>query len=328
MGIFDALTTSVAGLQAQAFALQNISGNIANSQTTGYKETNTSFQDLVSAASAQQTTSSGVIASSVATNSVQGTIQSTTVSTDMAINGSGYFVVAQPTGTADNQPQFSGVDYYTRAGDFELNSGGYLVNGSGYYLMGVPINSSTGNPVGSSPQVLQFSNDFVPAQQTTAFTYQANLPTSPTGGMLVSADYAANPLAGAPAAAQITGTGATLSPDAVATGTGSAGSLTAGTTLASLGIASGDTITINDGTHATVLVHVHRDRYRRRSGYRHQCGPYRRHSQRIREPQRQRAIWSSPAPPVPLRLRSAARRLRIPLSASAQEPTRSLRPTC
>ena len=45
MGIFDALNTSVAGLQAQSFALQNISGNIANSQTTGYKETNTSFED-------------------------------------------------------------------------------------------------------------------------------------------------------------------------------------------------------------------------------------------------------------------------------------------
>ena len=43
MGIFDALTTAVAGLQAQSFALQNISGNIANSQTTGYKETDTSF---------------------------------------------------------------------------------------------------------------------------------------------------------------------------------------------------------------------------------------------------------------------------------------------
>ena len=37
MGIFDALNTSVAGLQAQSFALQNISGNIANAQTTGYK---------------------------------------------------------------------------------------------------------------------------------------------------------------------------------------------------------------------------------------------------------------------------------------------------
>ena len=65
MGIFDALTTAVAGLQAQAFALQNISGNIANSQTTGYKETDTSFADLVSAATANQQTSSGVIASSV-----------------------------------------------------------------------------------------------------------------------------------------------------------------------------------------------------------------------------------------------------------------------
>ena len=52
MGIFDALTTAVAGLQAQSFALQNISGNIANSQTTGYKETDTSFEDLVSAAAA------------------------------------------------------------------------------------------------------------------------------------------------------------------------------------------------------------------------------------------------------------------------------------
>jgi flagellar hook protein FlgE len=37
MGIFDALTTAVAGLQSQSFALQNISGNIANTQTVGYK---------------------------------------------------------------------------------------------------------------------------------------------------------------------------------------------------------------------------------------------------------------------------------------------------
>ena len=62
MGIFDALTTAVAGLQAQSFALQNISGNIANSQTTGYKETDTSFEDLVSAASQSQQTTDGVIA--------------------------------------------------------------------------------------------------------------------------------------------------------------------------------------------------------------------------------------------------------------------------
>ena len=249
MGIFDALTTSVAGLQAQSFALQNISGNIANSQTTGYKETNTSFEDMVSAASVAQTYANGVIANSVATNSVQGTIQSTQVSTDMAINGSGYFVVAQPTGSQDNQPVFSGVSDYTRAGDFQLNSGGYLVNGAGYYLMGIPINSATGNPIGSSPQVLQFNNDFVPAQATTAIQYQANLPSTPSSGMIVGTDFEANPLAGAPAAAVVTGTGATLQPDAIATLTGNV-NLTSATTLASLGISSGDQITINDGINA------------------------------------------------------------------------------
>ena len=141
MGIFDALTTAVAGLQAQSFALQNISGNIANSQTTGYKETDTSFQDLVSQAALNEQTAGGVIASSVATNTVQGSIQSTSVATDMAINGDGFFVVSQPTGLTDNQPTFSGVNDYTRAGDFQMNSAGYLVNGAGYYLMGIPVDA-------------------------------------------------------------------------------------------------------------------------------------------------------------------------------------------
>src|SRR5579871_6962435 len=83
MGIFDALTTAVAGLQAQSFALQLISGNVANSQTTGYKEKNASFADLVSQAVPSQQTANGVVASSRGTNTVQGSIQSTSVSTDM-----------------------------------------------------------------------------------------------------------------------------------------------------------------------------------------------------------------------------------------------------
>ena len=128
MGIFDALTTAVAGLQAQSFALQNISGNIANSQTTGYKEINTGFADLVSQAAPAQQNTNGVIASSVSTNTVQGTITSESVATDMAINGDGFFIVSKPTSFTDNQPVFTGVTDYTRAGDFQLNSGGYLVN--------------------------------------------------------------------------------------------------------------------------------------------------------------------------------------------------------
>src|SRR3984885_3749863 len=246
MGIFDALTTAVSGLQAQSFALQNISGNIANSQTTGYKETSTYFEDLVSAATLGTQTANGVTAGSRSTNTVQGTIQSTSVSTDMAINGNGWFVVAQPSGTSDNQPVFSGVNDYTRAGDFQLNSGGYLVNGAGYYLMGVPINSATGNPVGSSPQVLQFTNDFVPAQATTAITYQLNLPSTPKSGMLSGDDFEANPLAGAAPAATIDGSGAKLSPDAAATGTGT---VSFANSSAPLGLTAGQTITIDDGVN-------------------------------------------------------------------------------
>src|ERR1700689_5985974 len=47
MGIFDALTTAVSGLQSQSFALQNISGNIANASTVGYKGIDTAFEDLI-----------------------------------------------------------------------------------------------------------------------------------------------------------------------------------------------------------------------------------------------------------------------------------------
>jgi flagellar hook protein FlgE len=251
MGIFDALTTAVAGLQAQSFALQNISGNIANSQTTGFKETDTAFQDLVSQAAINEQTADGVTASSRSTNSVQGAISSTNVSTDMAVNGQGFFVVAKPVGFTDNQPTFSGIDNYTRAGDFQMNANGNLVNSAGYYLMGIPVDATTGNPLGSVPQVLQFNNNFIPAVETTSITYTANLPATPKSGLLVASGFEANPLAGAPVAAQITGTGATIKPDAPAAGTGTVSGLAGTTTLASLGLNVGDDITVSDGTNTT-----------------------------------------------------------------------------
>jgi flagellar hook protein FlgE len=264
MGLFDALTTAVGGLQAQSFALQNISGNIANSQTTGFKETDTSFDALVSLAAVGQQTSGSVLSESVATNTVQGSIQSTAVSTNMAINGDGWFVVSKPTSFADNQPVFSGVSDYTRRGDFQENQGGFLVNGAGYYLMGIPVSATTGNPLGSVPSVLQFSTNFVPAQPTTQIQYKANLASTPTtasssstipgSNLLNPIGFTANPLVGAPAAARIAGTGATLLPDAKAVGTGSV-LLPSGaaTTLASLGMTAGQTITVNDGTNTTTF---------------------------------------------------------------------------
>jgi flagellar hook protein FlgE len=84
---------------------------------------------------------------------------------------------------------FNGVTDYTRRGDFQLNANGNLVNGAGYYLLGVTVDPKTGNPIGNVPQVLQFQNNFIPAQATTKITYTANLPTRPS---TVASSTAAN----------------------------------------------------------------------------------------------------------------------------------------
>jgi flagellar hook protein FlgE len=184
----------VSGLQAQSFALQNISGNIANSQTIGYKETDTAFDALVSQAALNEQTAGGVFASSVATNSVQGTIQNETVPTDMAIDGNGYFVVTQAAGVSGTTPTFSGVNDYTRRGDFQMDANGYMVNGAGYYLMGIPLDPASGAATTSSPTVLQFGNNFLPAQATTNMTYAANLPSAPATGVLDTTGYSSTAL--------------------------------------------------------------------------------------------------------------------------------------
>src|ERR1700761_2425449 len=215
MGIFDALNTSVGGLAAQSFALQNISGNIANASTTGYKGIDTSFEDLIpDSTTPQRQVAGGVTAFAQQTITTQGTVSASTVATNMAINGDGFFSVQKPTSITDNVPVFGGVTDYTRRGDFQVNANGNLVNGAGYYLMGVDVDPKTGNPTGNVPHVLQFQNNFIPAQATTSITYAANLPTQPktpasttsaaatlagVGGLNPS-DFASNPLiAGSPA---------------------------------------------------------------------------------------------------------------------------------
>jgi len=208
MGIFDALTTAVSGLQSQSFALQNISGNIANASTVGYKGIDTAFEDLIpDSLNPQSQVAGGVKALAQQTITTQGTVSASTVATNIAINGDGFFDVQQPSGTTDCNPTFNGVTDYTRAGDFQVNAQGYLVNSAGYYLMGTAVDPKTGNPLGSVPTVLQFNNNFVPAQATTAIQYAANLPTvpvttaspnAPTGsitakGGLNPADFSQNP---------------------------------------------------------------------------------------------------------------------------------------
>jgi flagellar hook protein FlgE len=268
MGIFDALNTSVGGLRAQSFALQNISGNIANASTTGYKGIGTSFEDLVpDATTPNRQVAGGVDAFSQATITTQGTVSATTVSTNMAINGEGFFSVQKPTSITDNVPVFDGVTDYTRRGDFQVNANGNLVNGAGYYLMGVTVDAKTGNPTGNVPQVLQFQNNFIPAQATTAVTYAANLPTQPktpasssassgtitADGGINPSDFASNPLPiGSPAppvdasaAGVVVHNQVTPTPGLITASTALSG--TSGSDSLAAGFSPGDTITV-DGT--------------------------------------------------------------------------------
>ena len=119
MGIFGALNTAVTGMRAQSYALENVSGNIANSQTTAFKRMDTSFVDLIPDQVPSKQLAGSVSANSRATNTVQGDIQSNSIGTFMAINGDGFFVVGKPSSVVDNRPVFDGVERYTRRGDFQ-----------------------------------------------------------------------------------------------------------------------------------------------------------------------------------------------------------------
>jgi flagellar hook protein FlgE len=272
MGIFDALNTAVGGLQAQSFALQNISGNIANASTTGYKGIGTTFEDLIpDSTTPNKQVAGGVTAFAQATITTQGTVSGTTVGTNMAINGDGFFSVQKPTSVVDNSPVFNGVTDYTRRGDFQVNANGNLVNGAGYYLMGVAVDPKTGNPLGNVPTVLQFQNNFIPAQATTAIQYAANLPTQPqtqassaalagtitANGGLNPSDFASNPLPVGTAAPLVS---TTITGTVVNNQMGTPVPITANTALSgtapsdslAAGFAAGDAITV-DGTTITFV---------------------------------------------------------------------------
>ena len=179
MGIYGALSSAVTGLRAQAHALENISGNIANSQTTGYKRIETDFLDLIPDAPLKRQVPGAVLAQSRGTNEVQGDIKTVSNETFVALNSNGFFVVEPKIGQSDGNSVFAGTNFYTRRGDFEIDKDGMLVNGAGYYLKGLPIDTTTGNISGSVPEVIKLSNAFLPAQETNRINYQSNLPQLP-----------------------------------------------------------------------------------------------------------------------------------------------------
>ena len=178
MGIFGALTTAVTGMRAQSFALENISGNIANSQTTAFKRIDTSFQ--ISSRTSSPQAARRQRDRQFAHHQHGAGRRSERLGRHLHGDQRRRLLRrAEAASFTDNRPVFDGVDLYTRRGDFQLDKNGYLVNGAGYYLMGIPIDPTTGNLVGSVPQLLQFQNDFLPAQATTQIDYRANLASYP-----------------------------------------------------------------------------------------------------------------------------------------------------
>ena len=178
MSIFSALNTAVIGLQSQSFALEAISGNIANAQTVGYKRLDTSFEDLV-AVSAPRTQQSGSVAAfSRGTTSVAGSITSTGKPTHFALDGDGFVAVKQRTDSGGSTPSFSAQMQFTRRGDFEIDRDGYLVNGAGLVLAGYPVDPVTNSAKGSTPDVIKVAVGLSPARATSVLGYSANLPSS------------------------------------------------------------------------------------------------------------------------------------------------------
>lgn len=179
MGVFNALTTAVSGMQAQSYALENISGNIANSRTAGFKRVDTSFADLVPDAALNRQIAGSVSAYSRTTNTIQGDLAPTGIDTNVAINGDGYFVVDQRQSGVGANTQFTNQNLYTRRGDFDFDANGYLVNGAGYYLKGLKIDQVTGQLIGTQPEVLRITQEQYPAKATTSIEYRANIPSYP-----------------------------------------------------------------------------------------------------------------------------------------------------
>lgn len=198
MSVFNALSTAVSGIDAQSTAFTNLSNNIANSQTVGYKAESTSFQDFV-AGSLTSSTASSDISDSVAAVDVQnvgaqGTASASTDTLAMAINGNGLFDVSEETGQATSgTTQFENTQYYTRNGEFYENNEGYLVNTTGYYLDGYMADSN--GSLGNTLTQINVANVSFRPTETTTITQSAAVGTIPSDSTSYTAQsYSTSPV--------------------------------------------------------------------------------------------------------------------------------------
>jgi len=124
------MDTAVSGLQQFQQDINVIGNNIANVNTTAFKTQRIDFQDTLSQVLGTDPSvlvGTGVSTTPIESNFAAGAVANTGVATDMAITGNGFFVVRNPT---------TGVQYLTRAGDFQIDASGYLVTSNGFRVQG------------------------------------------------------------------------------------------------------------------------------------------------------------------------------------------------
>lgn len=127
------MLAGVSGLVANSSAMAVISDNIANVNTTAFKKNRTDFTRLVNSQSKSTTyNAGGVSAETRQLIRSQGNVNSSSVSTDLAISGDGFFVVTPQAQARSASPEL----LYSRVGTFKPDDEGYLQNHSGYVVRG------------------------------------------------------------------------------------------------------------------------------------------------------------------------------------------------
>jgi len=123
---------ALSGINAASSGLGVISNNLANAQSVGFKGSRAEFADLFSGS--QNSPGNGVRVAAITQDFSQGTINGTGRELDMAIDGEGFFVLADQTGKYDN--------VYTRNGSFKLDKDGFLTSQEGNQVQGYLLNES------------------------------------------------------------------------------------------------------------------------------------------------------------------------------------------
>jgi len=186
MSFLRSLFSGVSGLRNQQTMMDVIGNNIANINTYGFKAGRATFSELYAQTlrgGTQPTLTNGgsnpmQIGLGVAINSIdnlftQGAVETTGVDTDMALQGTGFFIVKQ-----------GGRYLYTRVGTFKTDSDGKLVNpGTGAILQGKLADALGNIPSGTALQDLQIQPDTKsPANATTMVKFAGNLDSSAAVG--------------------------------------------------------------------------------------------------------------------------------------------------